>query len=61
MSEKDLKNFIQKVKQLNKMIDSLDKIPGRRKKLSTCSTHDEVIELAKEWGYKIHKRWGEEI
>ena len=59
MSEKDLKKFIQKVEELNQMIDSLEKIPGRRKKLSNCSTHDEVIKIAKEWGFKIDKRWGE--
>ena len=59
MSEKDLKGFLLKVSQLNKMIASLGEVPGRRELLVSCKSHDEVVELAKSWGYEIDKRWGE--
>tara|TARA_Y100001968_G_C19336424_1_gene707137 strand:+ start:1017 stop:1271 length:255 start_codon:yes stop_codon:yes gene_type:complete len=59
MSEKDLEKFIHKVNQLNEMIESLETMPSRRKELSNCSSHQQVIELAKSWGFEIDKRWGE--
>ena len=59
MTEEDLRKFIKKVEQLNEMIRSLETSPSRRKQLSDCSSHDEVVELAKSWGYNISKRWGE--
>ncbi len=59
MSEQDLQKFIQKVNELNKLINSLDQIPGRRDLLSACKNHDEVIRLTNSWGYKIGRRWGE--
>ena len=59
MSEKDLEKFIAKVKDLQEMIKSLDEIQGRKKALANCSNHDEVVELAKLWGYQIGQRWGE--
>ena len=61
MSEKDLKNFIKKVDDLNKMLKSIKEQPKRRAQLVKCSTHSEVIELARKWGYEIDKRWGEKI
>tara|TARA_Y100001968_G_scaffold285209_1_gene285011 strand:- start:468 stop:653 length:186 start_codon:yes stop_codon:yes gene_type:complete len=60
MAEEDLKKFIKKVDQLNKMVNSLEKFPGRRKQLADCSSHEQVVELAKSWGFLIGKRWGEE-
>ncbi len=60
MAEEDLKNFILKIKDLNKLVKSLEEIPGRREELSSCRTHDEVVELAQTWGFKIGRRWGEE-
>ena len=59
MPEKDLQLFLYKVNQLNQLVNSLEKIPGRRDLLAACETHDEVIILAKSWGYSIGRRWGE--
>lgn len=59
MSEKDLDCFLKKVVHLRRMVDSLEKVPGRKEKLAACDTHDQVVELAKSWGYEIGRRWGE--
>ncbi len=59
MSEKDLERFLIKVESLNKLVESLDKIPKRRRLLAKCDSHDEVIKLAKSWGFEIGRRWGE--
>ena len=59
MSERDLDKFIEKVSQLQRMVKSLDEDPERRKLLTKCETHDQVIALAREWGYEIGNRWGE--
>ena len=60
MAEEDLRKFIQKVDQLNEMVNSLKKFPERRKQLAACSNHEQVVELAKSWGFLIGRRWGEE-
>ena len=59
MSRKDLQNFIFKVNQLNALLDSLEAIPGRTAQLEACDNHDQVVALAKDWGFEIGKRWGE--
>ncbi len=59
MAQQDLANFIKKVKALEALVSSLDKFPTRREKLSSCSSHDQVVKLAKSWGFDIGKRWGE--
>ena len=59
MSKEDLKNFIIKVNQLNDLIESLETIPGRKSLLEACDHHDQVVALAKDWGFDIGKRWGE--
>ncbi|ABX09117.1 Nif11 family protein [Prochlorococcus marinus] len=61
MSKEDLRRFIEKVDQLNKMIDSLDQFPFRREQLSSCNTHEQVIELARTWGFQISRRWGDPL
>ena len=61
MSEQELIKFIEKVETLKRMVDSLEKIPERRNQLASCSTHEEVIKLAKDWGFQIGRRWGEKI
>ncbi len=60
MPEKDLQRFLKKVDQLQKLVDSLEEVKGRRELLASCHTHDEVIALAESWGYQIGKRWGED-
>ena len=60
MTYDDLAKFTYKVKELVSLIDSLDKIPGRRAELASCENHEQVVQLAKSWGFEIGKRWGEE-
>ncbi len=60
MSEEDLKKFEQKVKDLNELVNSLDVFPERRARLASCENHDEVVNLAKSWGFNIGNRWGED-
>ena len=59
MSYEDLDRFTIKVAQLVSLLDSLDAFPGRRAELASCESHDEVVLLAKSWGFEIGKRWGE--
>ena len=59
MAEEDLQKFLYKVRQLQKMVDSLDEVDGRRDLLVKCENHYQVVALAKSWGYEIGNRWGE--
>ena len=59
MSKEDLKAFILKVKQLNALIDSFQTVPGRKAQLEACENHEQVVSLAKSWGFEIGRRWGE--
>tara|TARA_Y100001968_G_C19020402_1_gene554881 strand:+ start:72 stop:254 length:183 start_codon:yes stop_codon:yes gene_type:complete len=59
MSVKDLNNFLNKIEQLNQIAKIIKNNPERRKELSSCKTHEEVIRLTSEWGFEISKRWGE--
>ncbi|KGG16379.1 MULTISPECIES: Nif11 family protein [unclassified Prochlorococcus] len=59
MSRKDLNKFIEKVNALNALIDSIEKIPSRKIQLEKCISHDQVVKLAKSWGFDIGRRWGE--
>ena len=61
MAEKDLQLFFKKVDELTKMVDSLDKFPARRELLVKCKDHDQVVKLAKSWGYEIGRRWGDPL
>ena len=61
MSSLDLERFLFKVEQLNQLVRSLEVEPGRRSLLEACINHDEVVTLAKSWGYEIGRRWGEDI
>ncbi len=60
MAEEELKLFIQKVEQLCSMVNSLDEYPERRILLASCKKHQEVVDLAKSWGYEIGRRWGDD-
>ena len=59
MAEKDLINFLKKIEQLNKISQLIQKNPIKKKELSNCKSHDEVIKLTSKWGFEIGKRWGE--
>jgi len=59
MSKQDLEKFIRKVDQLQKLVNSFQEFPIRKEELEACSSHEEVVNLAKSWGFDIGKRWGE--
>ena len=59
MAERDLVNFLKKIEQLNKISKLIEKNPAKKKELSDCNNHEDVINLTSEWGFEIGKRWGE--
>ena len=59
MSEKDLINFLKKIEKLNKITELIEKEPIKKKELSDCKNHEEVICLTSKWGFEIGKRCGE--
>ena len=59
MPEKDLINFLKKIEQLNKISELIEKNPIKKKELSDCKNHEDVINLTSKWGFEIGKRWGE--
>ena len=59
MSKKDYERFLYKIDQLNKLVELVNKSPEKYQLIVSCNTHEDVVELAKEWGYEIGKRWGE--
>ena len=59
MAEKDLVNFLNKIEQLKKISELIKKNPIKKKELSDCKNHEEVICLTSKWGFEIGKRWGE--
>tara|TARA_B100000214_G_C23732616_1_gene519518 strand:+ start:307 stop:489 length:183 start_codon:yes stop_codon:yes gene_type:complete len=59
MTVKDYESFLYKIQQLNELVEFINKSPEKYKLFTRCKTHDDVVKLAKEWGYEIGKRWGE--
>ena len=59
MSDKDLNKFLKKIEQLNQIVEIIKNNPKKRKLLSNCKNHEDVIKLTSKWGFEIGKRWGE--
>ena len=59
MTKKDYQRFLYKVDQLNNLVTLINKSPDKYKLFINCKTHQEVVALAKKWGYEIGNRWGE--
>ncbi len=59
MSKKDYERFLHKIDQLNQLIEVINSSPEKYKLIINCKTHEEVVELARLWGYEIGKRWGQ--
>ena len=59
MAEADLCNFLNKIEQLNLIVEEINRNSKKRKELSNCKNHEEVINLTSKWGFNIGKRWGE--
>ena len=59
MAKKDYERFLYKIDQLNQFVELIKNSPEKYQIIINCKTHDDVVELAKQWGYEIGKRWGE--
>ena len=59
LAEQDLVLFLDKVAQLQKLVSSLETDQQRRQSLAGCSDHNQVVALARSWGFEIGRRWGE--
>ena len=59
MSKQDYKRFLIKIDQLNQLVELVNNSPEKYKLFVNCKTHDDVVELAKQWGYEIGHRWGD--
>tara|TARA_Y100001968_G_C19398404_1_gene739634 strand:- start:1372 stop:1554 length:183 start_codon:yes stop_codon:yes gene_type:complete len=59
MAKKDYDKFLYKIDQLNQLVEFINRSKNNLELITSCETHDEVIELAKRWGYEIGSRWGE--
>tara|TARA_Y100001978_G_C23349491_1_gene271319 strand:+ start:110 stop:304 length:195 start_codon:yes stop_codon:yes gene_type:complete len=60
MAEKDLTKFLDKIKQLKELETLIKNSSKKKEALTKCSSHEEVIQLTKSWGFDIGKRWGEQ-
>ena len=59
MSKKDYESFLFKIDQLNQLVKLINKSTEKYKLFISCKTHDDVVELARQWGFEIGKRWGD--
>ena len=59
MAKEHYEKFLYKIDQLNQLVESINKSPEKYQLIISCKTHEDVVELAKKWGYEIGKRWGE--
>ena len=59
MSKKNYEKFLFKIDQLNKLVRKIEESPEKYKLFVNCETHNEIVEMAKEWGFEIGSRWGE--
>ena len=59
MAEEDLQRFLKKVRDLQAFVAASEADPALRERLTDCSTHQEVVDLAAAQGFAIGRRWGE--
>ena len=59
MGKKDYERFLYKIDQLNQLVKLIDSSPEKYQLIISCETHEDVVKIAKKWGYDIGKRWGE--
>ena len=59
MAKEDYERFLYKIDQLNQFVELIKNSPEKYQLIISCKTHDDVVELANQWGYEIGKRWGE--
>ena len=61
MAEEQLQQFLAKVGQLNAFVALVERDPELRQRLSDCSSHHQVVDLAAASGFSIGRRWGEPV
>lgn len=61
MAEEQLQQFLAKVEQLNAFVALVQQDSQLRQRLSDCSSHHQVVDLAQELGLEIGRRWGESV
>ncbi len=59
MSIRDYERFLFKIEQLNKLIELINESPEKYQLIINCNTHEDLVALAKQWGFDIGRRWGE--
>lgn len=59
MAEAQLRQFREKVRQLNAFLALCDSDPQLLHTLRDCEHHDQVVALARRCGFEIARRWGE--
>lgn len=59
MAEAQLRQFLDKIRQLNAFVALSEADPELRQELSACETHNQVVSLAQRCGFEIGRRWGE--
>ena len=59
MAEADLQQFLEKVRQLNAFVALSEQEPQLRQALRDCSSHHQVVDLARSRGFEIGRRWGD--
>ncbi len=59
MSKQDYERFLNKIEQLNQLVKLINDSPEKYQSIISCKSHEDVVELAKQWGFEIGKRWGE--
>ena len=59
MAEAQLRQFLDKVRQLNAFVALSEAQPALREALRACDQHHEVVALAAQHGFEIGRRWGD--
>ncbi len=59
MTIKDYNRFLNKIDQLNKLVELINNSEEKYELFISCQTHDDVVDLARKWGYEIGNRWGD--
>ena len=60
MTKEDYKRFLYKIDQLNQLVNIVEDSPEKFQLIIKCKSHEDVVKIAKEWGYEIGRRWGED-
>ena len=59
VAEQDLIRFLNKISQLQALAERVRNDSGSREQLAACADHNQVVQLARSWGFDIGRRWGE--